>query len=249
MVAKPAWSDLPLITQSAVLNPTGVLTVDLGVGYRDEPRDFGLPERDSQWEIGKTRLTLGLGERVEVQATGVVFAGQETGDDSEWEFGDWTLGTKVQLLGEAARRPAIALLWEVKLPVASNEKGIGTDETDFLAHVLVSRRVGERHRVHGNVGVGLLGDPTENSAQDDVAILRAAWTTRLTDRQRIGAELLARDGFKENDSPILLRGSYRSGIGRWSIAAGIAFGLNDEADNMAIDLFLRRDFRWWNPDR
>ncbi len=251
LVLVAAWtsarSELPAITQAAKIQPPGTLAVDFGFGYRSEPRDFGLPEHDARWDLGKTRLAAGLGKLVEVQATAILISAVDNPGGTEFGFGDWTLGTKIHLLSEQGKRPALALLWEVKIPVASNEDGIGTDETDFFAHVLLSKHLGERHRFDVNVGVGLLGDPTKNSAQDDVLMFSAAWSGQLSEKNVIGAELLARDGFRENDSPALMRGIYRRIVGRWSISAAVAAGLNDDADDLAVDLFVRRQFQLWAP--
>lgn len=236
-----------MITQDAAIQAPGTLAVDIGIGYRDEPKDFGLPDHDSRWDLGKTRLALGLGDLVEVQATGILISVVDSAGATDQDFGDWTLGTKIRLLTEQGKRPAAAFLWEVKLPVASNDSGVGTDETDFFAHVLFSKQLGERNRLHVNLGVGLLGDPTKNGAQDDVVIFRAAWTGSLSDKNIIGAEFLARNGFKDNDSPVLLRGVYRRIAGRWSISGAVAAGLNDDADDFAIDLFIRRQFQLWAP--
>ena len=242
-----ARSELPAVTQEADIQPPGTLAVDLGFGYRSEPRDFGLPEHDARWDLGKTRLAAGLGDLVEVQATGTVLSTVDNAGGTDNEFGDWTLGTKIRLLTEAGKRPAMAFLWEVKGPIASSVDGVGTDEADFFAHVLLSKHFGQRGRLDVNVGGGALGDPTKSSSQNDVVMLSAAWSRQLSDKKVVGAELFAGDGFKENDSPLLLRGIYRHTVGRWSISAAIAAGLNSDTDDFAIDLFVGRQFQLWTP--
>ncbi len=242
-----ARSELPAITQEAKIQPPGTLAVDFGFGYRSEPRDFGLPEHDARWDLAKTRLAAGLGDLVEVQATGILISAVDNASATEHDFGDWTLGTKIRLFTEHGKRPATALLWEVKVPLASSDDGVGTDEADFFVHVLLSKHFGERNRLDVNLGGGFLGDPTKSSSQDDVLIFGAAWSGHLSDKNVIGVELLARDGFKENDSPALLRGIYRHIAGRWSISAAVAAGLNGDTDDFAVDLFVRRQFQLWTP--
>jgi hypothetical protein len=97
--------------------------------------------------------------------------------------------------------------------------------------------------------VGLLGDPDKNGAQNDVWIFDAAWEYASSKRHQFGAVLVARDGFKKNDSPVTLRGVYRYRLGVWSVSAGLAAGLNGDADDFSADLFARRDFRLWNTNQ
>jgi hypothetical protein len=206
-----------------------------------------LPEHDSRWDLGKTRLAVGLGDLVEVQATGIFISAVDNANSTERDFADWALGTKIRLLIEQRTRPAAALLWEVKIPVASADDGIGTDEADVFAHILLSKHIGNRNRLDFNVGGGLLGDPTKSSSQNDVLILSAAWSRHLSDRNAIGVEFLAQDGFKENDSPTMLRGIYRHIVGRWSFSGAVGAGLNGDADDFSVDFFVRRQFQLWTP--
>ena len=241
-----ARAEFPAITQRAQIQPPGTLALDLGLGYRSEPKDFGLPEHDARWDLAKTRVAVGLGELVEVQATGILISFIENAAGTKDALADWTLGTKIRLFQEQDRLPAMALLWEVKIPLASDEEGIGTDETDFFFHFLASKHFGERNRLDFNLGGGILGDPKKNTEQDDVLMISAAWSGYLSDKDVFGGELLFRSGFKKNDSPIALRGIYRRILGRWSISAALSVGLNDDADEFALDLFFRRQFQLWS---
>ena len=73
--------------------------------------------------------------------------------------GDWAFGTKVWLHQEGKKAPSVGFLYEVKLPNASNEGAGGTDETDFFGFVVLSKQLGEKNSVHGNLGLGILGNP------------------------------------------------------------------------------------------
>jgi len=247
MTSASHGSELPAVTQEAYIQPLGVLAMDVGVGYRSEPKDYGLPLHDARWDIGKARFALGLGELVEVQASGTLYSVVENVNGTDSDIGDWILGTKIRLFTETERRPAIALLWEVKLPLTSTEGGIGTNETDFYAHVLFSKRLGERNRLDLNFGVGLLGDPADNAVQEDVLIFKTAWTGNISDKNIVGAELLAQSGLTNGDSPILLRGIYRRVVGRWTVSGAIGAGLNSDADDFTVDLLFRHNFQIWSP--
>ena len=247
MASASHGSELPAVTQESYIQPLGVLAMDIGIGYRNEPKDYGLPVHDARWDIGKARFALGLGELVEVQFSGTLYAVVENANGTDSDIGDWILGTKIRLFSEKDKRPAIALLWEVKLPSSSTDEGIGTDETDFYAHLLFSKGIGEKNRFDLNFGVGVLGDPADNGVQEDVLIFKTAWTGIISDKNIVGAEFLAQSGLTNGDSPVMLRGIYRRVVGRWTVSGAIGAGLNSDADDFTVDLFIRRNFQMWSP--
>ncbi len=240
------YRGLPFRTQDAEPIEPGTLILDIGAAYRDAAKDFGMPDRESQWNLAATRVTIGLGRIVEAQLDGAIVIVPEVDGNTHTDSGDWTLGTKVRFLAPGKRRPAMSLLWEVKLPNASNEKGGGTDEVDFFGHILIGRRFAERRNaLHASLGIGLLGDPAANGAQDDVFIGKLAWQHDGGLGKTVwGVEVEGRDGFKTNDSPFYARAVYGRRIGqRWWIHGAFGAGLNDESDDYNVDVRLRRSFR------
>lgn len=127
-------------------------------------------------------------DRLSVGADGAVRLGRvRLGASAEWlrdttvagpavqGFGDVRLGTALHL-GDAGP-VGFALGWSVKLPDASDEGELGTDETDILFGGTVGLVVGEVHVV-GAVGLAVLGNPLRFANQDDVPMVRldAAWS-------------------------------------------------------------------------
>jgi len=90
------------------------------------------------------------------------FTGDETSDVE-----DLVLATKVRFVSEAAGRPAIGMRFATRLPNAGNESGLGLDTTDFFVTALVGKTV-QSVRIVGNIGLGVLGDPTRGDQQGDV---------------------------------------------------------------------------------
>lgn len=251
VAALPAAADWPFLTEDAELEPPGHYSVDFGVGYRDGARDFAVVDRNWQWEIGRVRADFGLGERVEVQARGtalLVFEQVPTSRPpqphraSNW--GDWVLGTKVRLLEAGPKRPALAVLWEVKLPIASNDRGAGTDETDFYLHLNATRRLGERDRLDGQLGLGLLGDPRQRGSQSDVLVARVAWARELSANRLVGAEAVSQLGPADTIDPVSVRGVWEEGVGPWRLHAALAVGVTHDADDFSVTLGARRRFRF-----
>ena len=80
---------------------------------------------------------------------------------------DFVVGAKVKLLSETAHRPGIGLRFATRLPNAGNEKGIGLDTMDFFQSVLIGKSFAST-RLVGNLGLGILSDPTQGDRQNDV---------------------------------------------------------------------------------
>ena len=113
-----------------------------------------------------------------------------TGDTTS-DVEDIVVATKVRVLSEGATRPAIGLRFATKLPTAGNESGIGLDTTDFYATALLAKTV-QSIRVVGNLGLGILGDPTRGDAQNDVLAYGLSLARALTDQTEIVGELNGR---------------------------------------------------------
>ena len=89
-----------------------------------------------------------------------------SGDDQSGA-GDLRLSTVGELWADDAS--ALRAGWQVKLPNAADEGEIGTDETDAWLWLQGEHSVGAwTFWVVG--GVGILGDPTRYTAQDDVPL-------------------------------------------------------------------------------
>ena len=81
------------------------------------------------------------------------------------------------MLSETASRPAIGIRFATKLPNASNEKGIDLDTTDVSGALLLAKTV-QSIRVVGNIGAGILTNPTSGVGQNDVLIYGAVVRAR-----------------------------------------------------------------------
>ena len=115
---------------------------------------------------GISYQTLGVTERAEAPLSSQLnFTGDTTSD-----MDDIVIGAKVRVLSETDRRPAVALRFATRLPNASNESGLGLDTIDFVNTLLVGKTI-HSVRVVGNVGLGILSDPTRGDRQNDVLVL------------------------------------------------------------------------------
>lgn len=111
--------------------------------------------------ISTSRLL--INERIDAPLSGML----EVPGDSTRSFDDVVIGTKVKIASEVGWRPAVSLRFATRLPNASNESGLGLDTFDFYQSLLFGKTV-QSVRVVGNVGFGILGDPTRGDRQNDV---------------------------------------------------------------------------------
>jgi hypothetical protein len=140
------------------------------------------------------------------------------------------IGTKIRVAGETASRPAFGLRFATKLPNASNESGIGLDTTDFFASFLGAKTV-RSVRVVGNIGLGILGDPTRGDQQNDVLTYGVSLARALTQQAEVVGELNGRVSTRSGEPPpgtesrAVARFGARYTVGSWRADGALLFGL------------------------
>ena len=120
--------------------------------------------------------------------------------DSTSSVEDLVIGSKVRLLSEGVARPALGLRSATRLPNASNESGIGLDTMDFYSSLLVAKTV-RSVRVVGNIGLGILGDPTRGDRQNDVLTYGVSFARAITEAAEVVGEINGRKDTREGDPP------------------------------------------------
>lgn len=155
-----------------------------------------------------------------------------TGDTTS-DVQDLIVGTKVRLLSETPGRPAFGIRFATKLPNASNESGLGLDTTDFAGTLLIGKTI-ESVRVVGNVGVGILGDPTNGHRQNDVLLYGISFARALTAQIDAVGEVNGRANTRGEEPPpgtdsqseLRLGGRFTRGALR--LDAGILVGMTSQ---------------------
>jgi hypothetical protein len=174
---------LPLATEQAETLPSGTAEAILGVTYyRNQRFPFFTPPGALRSQdlvaVPDLGFRIGAGGWAEIQASyATLYLDEQFSDGGthrQFGSGDMRLFTKVRLLREDDLWPALGLRFGTKLPNASREARLGTDDTDFGADVLASKDLGPL-TAHANLGLLLLGNsgPTIGSGfraggQDDV---------------------------------------------------------------------------------
>jgi hypothetical protein len=150
--------------------------------------------------------------------------------DSAHDVENITVSTKIRVLAEAPGRPALAVRFATKLPNGENETGITLDTFDFAATLLGAKTI-QSVRIVGNVGLGILSDPTNADHQNDVLLYGASFARAITDRAEFVGEVNGRwstrsgGPFPGTESRSLLNLGGRYTVGSLRIDGQLFFGL------------------------
>lgn len=190
---------------------------------------------------------LSIERRFPAPLAGDVDASKETTAD----ILDPIVATKVRLWEQAGFRPAVAFRAATRLPVASNESGLGLDTSDFFVSLLAGAEVA-RTRVVGNLGLGVLGVPTHPNRQNDVVTYALSVARPI----RPGVTLVGEVGGRfdpsgvewpglDDSGRLLLGGQIGSGATRFD--AGVIVGFEEADPDLGLVVGLTRTLRAPRP--
>ena len=223
----------PLLTDDAEILQTGRMRVELGVEFLQGQKYTLSGLEGDLTRLGVTGIQVGVGEYAEFQISGVVqdvlsvkgrsepvAAPTFTGDTTN-DFGNLELATKLKIVGEKQRRPAITFRFAVELPNANQENGLGNDQTQFYTSLLFKKRFG-RVQVLADLGMAILGSPVEAGKQTDPFTYGIGTVISLHRRLNLVAEINGRQGSErvgnENRSQMRAGLQFRTGSIRWDLA-------------------------------
>lgn len=195
----------PLRTDDAELLEVGRIRGELGFEFLQKQR-YSLSGLEGDLaRLGTASVQVGVGEYAEFQISGVlqdflsvtrsstpILPPSFTGDSTN-DFGDLVLATKIKLAREKGVRPALAFKFAVELPNAKHDSGLGNDETQFYASILLSKHLGPA-RLLGNIGLAILGNPVYTGRQTDVLTYGAAILMPLSPKLNLVGEINGRKG-------------------------------------------------------
>ena len=204
----------PLVTEDPETIGAGRMLVEAGFDYA---RDVQYPVSGLSGHLRRFPLigiSLGVGSVGEVQIDGGLYNQLSITDrraaplssmltvsgTSTWDVEDMVVGTKVRIVSEGASRPSFALRSATKIPMASNENGLGLDAMDFYSTLLVAKTV-QSVRFVGNVGLGILGDPTRGDRQNDVLLYGVSFARAVTKSGEVVGEVNGRVDTRNGTPP------------------------------------------------
>lgn len=235
----------PLTTEDPEPIGAGRLLVEGGVDYEHDVQYPVSGLEGNLWRLPVMGVSLGISSIAEFQVDGGPFnhlaitrrnngplsdLPEIAGKDSVHDVEDVVVATKIRIVAEGVGHPAVAFRFATRLPDAEWQHGIGLDTTDFYTSMLLAKTV-QSVRVVGNIGAGILGDPTDGHRQNDVLTYGASLARAVTDRSEMVGEINGRVSTRnhgalpgtESRSLLKFGGRYTRGSVRLDAAA--IFGL------------------------
>jgi hypothetical protein len=229
-----AEGERPLNAERAGVMAAGESQVEMGLEVSAGAHRVLFPDEEgTQLVLPRLGLRTGLGPWGEIRVEGNALVWFDPdGSDPVHDAGDWWIRTKVRL-GPADRRLRWAAQAGVKVPVASDEDGLGTDEADVELLGIASFDLGPG-RIDANLGVDILGRPESIGSQEDLLRYSAAYWW-LPDRPlSVGAEIAGRSGGNFFPAEVMLRAGIRRDLGAWRVDVSAAAGLSSAAPSFEL---------------
>ena len=158
--------------------------------------------------------------------------------DTTSSFDDVIVGAKMRLVSERGRRPSVGIHFATKLPNASTESGLGLDTFDFRNSLLVGKSFGVM-RLVGNLGLGILSDPTMVARQNDVIVYGVSLTA-VASAVAVVAEVNGHQNTRTRRVPPGTASSahvlagLRLGRGAWRIDAAAVVGIFSDDPGLGV---------------
>ncbi len=255
----------PLQTQDP--EPIGAGNVLIGVGF-DRGTDVLFPASGLQGTLTRVPvigLTFGISPIAEIQLTGGPYqrleianrylaplAGQVTAaGDSTHSVVDMSIGAKVRVLGETARRPSVAFMFSTSLPNSKHPSGLGLNTINFFTGLAAAKTL-SGFRVAGNIGLGILPSPVDGQSQNDVLTYGLSIGRRLSDQLELLGELAGRSSTSRGEPPpgtgsrrsVLVGARYVRGVMR--LDGGLTFGMTDMDATVGVTAGVSWMFKAWS---
>jgi len=240
----------PLKSDDAEILATGRIRLEFGVEFLQGQKYPLTGLEGDLTRLGVVSVQMGVGEYAEFQISGVVrdslsitsrsdpFVYTTVSGNSTHDFGNLILATKLKLFGEKGHRPAMTFKFAVELPNASQESGLGTDQTQFYSSLLFKKHFG-RVQVLADLGMVILGSPVEPGKQTDPFTYGIGAVIPLHRRVNFAAEINGRQGpsgriGNENLSQLRAGFQFQTGSIRWDIAGVRGLGRFDPDSGIAV---------------
>jgi hypothetical protein len=152
---------------------------------------------------------------------------------------DLLIGAKIRIVPEGTTRPAFGFRFATKLPNAGNESGLGLDTTDFFASILAAKTT-ESVRIVGNLGLGILGDPTNGNRQNDVVTYGVSFARAITNEAEVVGEINGRANtrsagpFPGTESRSIARMGLRYTRGGWRADGAVLIGATNNDPGIGV---------------
>lgn len=243
----------PLVTEDPETVGDGRMLIEAGADYARAAEFPVSGLKGNLLRFPTIGISVGVGSVGEVQIDGGLFSRLAITDrrtaplshlftktgDTTTDVDDMVVGTKVRLVSEGVTRPAIALRSATRIPNASNESGLGLDTFDFYSTALIAKTI-QSVRVVGNIGLGILADPTRGDRQNDVIMYGLSFARAINNAAEVVGEINGRKDTRNGDPPpgTESRGTARFGarytVGPLRADAALSFGITSNDPGFGV---------------
>jgi hypothetical protein len=243
----------PLVTEDPETIGAGRVLVEGGIEYDNDAVYPVSGLRGDLFRVPLIGLSIGISSIAEIQIDQASFSHLSitsrrraplsdlvtaTGS-STTDADDLIIGTKVRIAGETTSRPAFAFRFATKLPNAGNESGLGLDTTDFFATVIAGKTV-QSVRIVGNIGFGILSDPTNGNRQNDVLLYGVSFARAVTNAAEVVGEVNGRANTRGagplpgTESRSIVRMGLRYTVGGWRADGAVLLGATNNDPGIGV---------------
>ena len=257
----PTSSDYPGMRTGALhFTPPGALSGSIGVEFLPGVTNELAGLRGDLLRAPMVGLRLGLAEHAEFQVSWPAQAwmwiqsqqeppilGRRLGGMTR-DFGDVTVTTLIRLRPEGNVTPAYGLRFAAKLPNSNEQLGIGDNSTDIFASALLAKSFASRATIYGDLGLGILTEPTRLFQQNDVltfGFMSDYWAgggTHLLGE--VVGHVSTHPGGPGTASSTELRGGIGFGSANWTLSALLIRGLapaDSHGLGCSVNVSMRRN--------
>lgn len=196
-----AAQDRPLQTADAEVVAPGSIRAEVGFDFLQDVT-FPLSGLNGDMtNVSAVNIRTGIGKIVEIQVQGMIqefLSIKQQGasfvtldlpnSNSTHDIGDFSLWTKILLLSEEGRRPAVAFRFGFEMPNSNQTKGIGNNATNIYSEAILERHFG-RITAFGDLGIAILTSPNALYSQNDELMYGAAFRYAFNKRASLVGEV------------------------------------------------------------
>ena len=208
-------------------------TVEKGKFQLEPGFDFTRQDNHDRELNPSMTLTYGLFERMDVGiGSGYLFVHPAEGK-KENGLADTELKVKYRLMDEKDWIPSFAVTGELKIPTASESKGLGSGKTDFGINAIFTKNLSKRWVFHINAGYTFIGEHGANNESN----YSVAGGFIVSDKWALVGEIVGVNNFngRKGDDPFSgLLGTYYLITDSIIWDGGVEIGMNKAAPDFRL---------------
>jgi hypothetical protein len=230
-----AFAARPLTTDDAGTVEKGKFQVETGF-------DFARQDNHDKEFTPSATLTYGLFERMDLGVGAAWLFFNPAEGERQQGFADTVLKVKYRFLDDQSWMPAFAVSGTVKIPTASESKGLGSGKPDFSINGILTKNLSKRWAVYLNGGYTFIGEHGVNNEWS----YALAGQFALSDKWALVGEIAGANNFngRKNDDPLSallgIQHTFNENL-VWDAGAGI--GMNRAAPDFRLATGLTLFFK------